>query len=57
MEAIYNPKRMHRDAENSVKITQNGERVTAVKTQVVKRYIALVLIVTDAGLESMKFEC
>lgn len=39
-----------------MKIAQNGERDTAVKTQVVKRYIELVLIVTDASLESMKFE-
>jgi len=39
-----------------VRIAQNGERDTAVKTQVVKIYIELVLIVTDASLESMKFE-
>jgi len=35
-----------------VKIAQNGEGDTAVKTQVVKRYIELVLV---ASLKSMKF--
>lgn len=40
-----------------MKIARNGERDTAVMTQEVKRYIELVLIVTDASLESMKFEC
>jgi hypothetical protein len=46
-----------RDAENTMKIAQDDERDTAVETQVVKRYVELVLIVTDTGLESMKFEC
>lgn len=40
-----------------MKIAQNGERDTAVETQVVKRFIQLVLIVTDTSLESMRFEC
>ena len=40
-----------------MKIAQNGERDTAVKMQVSKTYIELVLIVTDASLEFMKFEC
>lgn len=40
-----------------MKIAQDGERDTAVKMQVIKTYIELVLIVTDAGLQSMKFEC
>jgi hypothetical protein len=40
MEAIYSPKRMHkrRRKQSSVKIAQNGERDTAVKTQVAKRH-------------------